>query len=483
MDPQKRWWKQAGYNQPLLHYTLMFGESHVIILDKDVVKYLLTSSYGKQDRRFARAIDIPKSVVPYGLVSVEGEEWMRHRQIIQPAFNTGFIRESLSACVPPKVQNLIRYWTQAAGREIDLSSHLSVLTLDIIGEVGFGHKFEGLESIKQWTESKDGVQEGLAKLKDPLVRAMNQAFEFDSLGIFLFLIGKASWNRVINPRNIALRWHLDKATDQVVANAKKNAAFSKASSSEKQKRRSLLHILLQARTANNASSYGDAVMSKHKPLTDVELRDEVKTFLLAGHETTSTWCYFAIYALCKFPEEQKKVYQEVQQHVEGNGAIEDLDLATIEQMEYLDAFLLEVLRLYPPAELFIRTNRYEEQIAGYTIPVGTRLVVSSHLMHRHPKYWEDPDKFKPERWIQKDPAAKEEFQNKIRFAYFPFSLGGRSCIGQHFATVEAKLIMAPLIYSFAFQMADSQVDIVHELSCFITLRLKPDLRIVASPRP
>ena len=482
MDPQKRWWKKAGYDQPLLHYTLVFGRSNLIVLDKEIVQYILTSPYGKKDCRFAKAMDIAKTMVEYGLVTLEGEDWMRHRQIIQPAFNTSFIRESLSASAPRRVQKLITYWTQAAGREIDVSSHLSALTLDIIGDVGFGHEFEGLESVKRWAENKDGMQEGLAELKDPFIRALIEVFKFDPLSMFFFVIGKANWSRVLNPRNIELRGHLDKATDQVIANARRGGASSDALSGAKQKRLSLLHLLLKAQEKSNEEINDDPVLAKHKPLTDIELRDEVKTFILAGHETTATWCYFAIYALCKFPDVQEKVYQEIQQYLGGNRTMEDLELDTIERMEYLDAFLSEVLRLYPPAGLFIRTNRYEEKIAGYTIPIGTRFVIPSHLLQRHPKYWKDPDTFQPERWIHKDPAAKEEFHDKIRFAYFPFSAGGRNCIGQRFATAEAKLIMAPLIYSFSFQLAPSQRYTEHAFSSFITMKLKPDLKIVATRR-
>jgi cytochrome P450 len=105
-------------------------------------------------------------------------------------------------------------------------------------------------------------------------------------------------------------------------------------------------------------------------------------------------------------------------------------------------------------------------------------LISPYLLHRHPKYWDDPDEFKPERWLEKG----EEFMSRIRFAFLPFSAGGRNCIGQRFATMEAKLIMAELIRSFVFQIAPSQAKTKFEISNLIVMRTKPSLKVVVKSR-
>jgi cytochrome P450 len=103
-------------------------------------------------------------------------------------------------------------------------------------------------------------------------------------------------------------------------------------------------------------------------------------------------------------------------------------------------------------------------------------------LHRHPKYWKDPESFQPERWIHKDDAAHEEFMAKIRFVYIPFSVGSRVCIGQRFATIEAKLILVSLIQAFSFQIAPSQRDTDFTFTNLITMKTKPELKVSVKSR-
>mmetsp|Transcript_34479 Transcript_34479/g.83650 ORF Transcript_34479/g.83650 Transcript_34479/m.83650 type:complete len:153 (-) Transcript_34479:296-754(-) len=126
-------------------------------------------------------------------------------------------------------------------------------------------------------------------------------------------------------------------------------------------------------------------------------------------------------------------------------------------------------------------GRYSNEtvtLAGKEIPPNTRIVLSTYVLGRHPKYWDDPNDFKPERWLDKS----EEFSARIRFAFFPFSAGGRNCIGQRFATMEAKLIMAELIRSFVFNLAPSLKGTKFELSNMVVMRPKPDLKVVIKSR-
>jgi cytochrome P450 len=500
LAPHKRWWKEVGFDAPLIYYSGSLGKKSVLILDKMILKEILTSSYGKQEPRFMKIVDLLKNIIGMGLVNLQGKEWMRHRQMIQPAFHTGFLKASLSRSVPPKMQNLIQYWAATQGREIDLNSHLSALTLDIIGDVAFGHDFGGLESVKQWAERDDGQDTSeLAELDDPLMKALSQSLKLDFITVVLFIIGKAGWNRYLNPKTIRTGWLLNKAVNQVIQHARddKNTTntgttFDNKKSIDKQK--SLLQVLLEANDNENAQNNNPVVdnnnkssSSKTKSLTNEELRDEVKTFVMAGHETTSTWLLWALYALSKFPDIQEKVYQDILAH---SGGISDdmssvdlnLNMDAIEQMDYLSAFLNEVLRLYPPVGMFARRNRHQENFGGYIIPPQTRLVISPHLIHRHPHYWDDPDTFQPERWIHDNAEEKDKFNERIRFAFLPFSAGGRNCIGEKFATVEAKLILVHMVRAFILQIAPSQRDTEHEFTSFITMKAKPGLKISVKSR-
>jgi cytochrome P450 len=506
MQPHKRWWKQIGYDIPMLHYTSFMGGSSVIILDKDIVKEILTAPAAKNDYRFGKDGKFIANKIGDGLVSLQGAHWMRHRQIIQPAFQSNAIKEALTASVPPLVSKFVEHWRLAIDNnnnnnnnnknkegtpsEIDLASHLSALTLDVIGQVAFSHEFEALESVKQWAKqwannqesSGDGSSKQLAQLDDPFVKAMLGMFKSTVLGTVIFLTGSTWADKYLNPTTRLLRRHLDDAVDAIVENARKN------NYSERPK--SLLQLLLQAEENNDAagaaasSSSGGSTRSDRR-LSNVELRDEMKTFIMAGHETTSTLCYWAIYALATLPDIQDRVYQEISQYAKksgNNNKEEPLDLETVEEMEYFTAFLNEVQRMYPPVGMITRLTCFKENLAGYQIPAHTRLVISPHLLHRHPNYWKDPESFQPERWIHKDDATRKEFMELTRFAYIPFSAGGRNCIGQRFATIEAKLILVSLIRAFIFQVAPSQRDTEFAFTNIITMKTKPGLKVCVKSR-
>lgn len=138
----------------------------------------------------------------------------------------------------------------------------------------------------------------------------------------------------------------------------------------------------------------------------------------------------------------------------------------------------EVLRMYPPAGFFARVNVGPETLGGVTFPPNTRFCLSSQIMHRHPKHWDDPETFQPERWINVSDSENE----RRRFAFFPFSLGGRNCIGQYFATIEAEMIVAAIVRSFRIEIAPSQTDIEHTFTAAVTMKSKPRLKIAVFPR-
>jgi cytochrome P450 len=480
-EPSKRWWKEAGYDVPMLHYTSVMGFSYLLILDKEIAREILSAPAGKKDYRFGRDGRFLASKIGEGLISLQGPQWMRHRQIIQPAFQARAVKEALTASVPPLVSKFIEYWSMAINnnkeeppREIDLASHLSALTLDVIGQVAFSHEFHAIESVKQWANNQNIGDDKLDEVDDPFIKAMSETFKYSVLGTVTFLSGTFWVDKYLNPRNTVLRRHLDGAVDAIVENARNN------NSSERPK--SLLQFLLQAEENHtDATSSRTSSVSSNRTLNNAELRDEMKTFIIAGHGTTQTLLYWAIYAMAKLPDIQERVYQDIS-HTKKKGEQEPLDLETVEEMEYFNAFLNEVQRMYPAVGTISRETCFEEKFAGYQIPARTNLFISPYLLHRHPKYWKDPESFQPERWIHKDNAAHEEFMAKIRFAFIPFSVGSRVCIGQRFATIEAKLILVSLVQAFSFQIAPSQRDTEFTLTRFITTKTKPLLKVSVKSR-
>jgi cytochrome P450 len=176
-QPSTRWWKQAGYDVPMLHYTHVMGASYLLILDKHIAKEILTAPAGKNDYRFGRDGRFLANKIGEGWVSLQGAQWMRHRQIIQPAFQTNAMKEALTASVPPLVSRFVEYWSMAidnkegAPREINLASHLSALTLDVIGQVAFSHEFQAIGGVKQWANNQN-IGDG--KLDESMIHSSRQ---------------------------------------------------------------------------------------------------------------------------------------------------------------------------------------------------------------------------------------------------------------------------------------------------------------------
>jgi cytochrome P450 len=173
-------------------------------------------------------------------------------------------------------------------------------------------------------------------------------------------------------------------------------------------------------------------------MTDRQLRDEIMTFLLAGHETTAVALSWTWYLLSEHPQVAQKLRQELN-HVLGGCTPQLEDLA---RLPYTDKVVKESMRLYPPAWSLARTTAKEMEIAGYRLPVGANVVMSPWIVQRDPRFFKDPDQFNPDRW------TAQATQQLPRFAYFPFGGGPRLCIGASFAMMEANLLVATIAQRF-----------------------------------
>ena len=486
LQPHKIWWKEiVGYDAPVMRYSKFLGDNMIVVLDPEIIKDILMAPVTKNNARFYKPyVKGPlTAIIGNGLVTLEGEEWMQHRRLIQPAFSLSFLKDALGECVPEKVAAFLQYWIDAGSdHEIDVSLHLSALTLDVIGEAGFSYNCNGLADMKSWAAEAVKMQEKVKggestspQLSDPLITSMNALLTPDIRRLILYILGLGKLDPIFNTKTIRVQSAMNNTIDNIIAMAKQKQqqqSNTGESSGKVESTKSLLALLLQ-NEQDSDSTGGDS--KKPAVLSDLELRDEIKTFLFAGHETTSTWCTWAMFALAKYPDVQEKLYQDVMLHAPKD-IIDNISLDQVDSMEYLAVFLQEVLRLYPPVGLTLRNNRYEEKIAGYTIPKDTTLCVPVHLMHRHPKYWEDPELFSPERWM------KCGGMDNRGFTFLPFGAGGHNCIGYRFATYEAKLIMAHMVRALRIEIAPSQRDVEHTFTSSVTMKAKPGLKVVVKPR-
>ena len=197
-------------------------------------------------------------------------------------------------------------------------------------------------------------------------------------------------------------------------------------------------------------------------MTDRQLRDEVITFMLAGHETTANMMTWAHYSLGQHPHVALKLEAEIDQQLQGRLP----QMNDIRSLKYTYAVLSETLRLYPSAFMFSRRALIADQIGDHRIKKGEIVIVPPFYVHRHPDFWTEPARFDPQRFL--DVTAKRH-----RFAYTPFGGGPRQCIGNHFAMLEGVLTLARIVQQFRIEATGDEV-----ISAKMGATLRPDKPIL-----
>ncbi|KAK9744567.1 Cytochrome P450 [Popillia japonica] len=195
----------------------------------------------------------------------------------------------------------------------------------------------------------------------------------------------------------------------------------------RKKRKSFLDMLLEA------SKDGQV-------LTDQDIGEEVDTFMFEGHDTTTAGMCWSLFLLGNYPEIQEKLYEEVSSVLGANST--PTSIADLHEMKYLECCVKEALRLYPSVPFIIRRLEQEITLDGHKIPAGVQTLLHIYVLHRTAKYYPEPDKFNPDRFLP------ENCQGRHPYAYIPFSAGPRNCIGQKFAMYEEKTILASIIKNF-----------------------------------
>ena len=214
----------------------------------------------------------------------------------------------------------------------------------------------------------------------------------------------------------------------------------------------LLSMLLAARDAET----GEA-------MSDQQLRDEVMTLLLAGHETTSNTLNWIWYLLGKNPPVERRLHAELDEVLGGRVATVD----DLPKLRYTMMVVQESMRLYPAVWGIGRTPLQDDEIAGYHIPAGSSIILSQYVVHRHPDFWDQPEGFDPERFSGHPPAA-----------YFPFGGGPRVCIGNNFALIEARLILATMAQRYRLQLVPGHPVVPDPV---VTLRPRDGVRVTLRP--
>lgn len=398
----------------------------VAVFSAEAVRHVLQANAKNYSKR-TRATAKMSLFLGKGLVTSDGELWRRQRRIAAPAFHKQRI-EGFAGTMVRATSEMLDRWTGARG-VVDVDRAMMALTMRIASETLLGRDLSG---------DADAVGEALGFLTVNTNRRITRLVDLPLA--------------VPTPENLRYRRAVKVVDDLLIGLV-----------AERRKRpteaHDLLGMLLDARDDETGEGMSDA-----------QLRDEAITIFAAGHETTSNALSWTFLLLARHPEIAARLHDEVDV-VLGGRAPTVADLAALPLCKRV---LHESMRLYPPAWITDRRAEGDDEICGYHVRAGTRIFLSPWATHRHPRYWDDPEVFDPDRFT---PARSE---GRPAFAYFPFGGGPRICIGNGFAMMEAQIILAMVSQRFRLELAPGAA-VVPERG--ITLRPAPALPMVLRARP
>jgi unspecific monooxygenase len=393
-------WGQRAYEEDIIQGRF-FGHSSFILNAPDAIRHVLVDNYENYTRTPA-GFRVLRPMLGEGLLIAEGRAWKHQRRTLAPAFTP----RAVSTLVPHMLaatDETIAKLKEASGAPVDLREAMQRMTLEIAGRTMFS-----FEMSRRGATLRDFVMEYGSRLARPH---------------FLDLLLPLSWP---SPQDFSRARFRKRWTSFIAMLMAERRASGK---NEGAPPRDLFDLLVAARDPESGQAFNDE-----------QLGDQVATMILAGHETTATALFWSLYLLALDPASQDALAAEVQ-GATVNGALD------IERLKFTRAVVDETMRLYPPAFLIARAAAGPDTVAGRPVKSKDVILIAPWLLHRHEKLWRDPNAFVPARFMPGAPPPD-------RFAYLPFGVGARVCIGAHFALVEATLALAKIIGAFRVELLD-----------------------------
>ena len=421
--------EQAGYEQLIVEHRTILGRNFLISDPAGVKRVLLDNAANYPKTRMERGAF--SAAFGDGLLSSDGPVWRAHRRIMAPAFDL----RSLQAYAPAMAEAsmaLVEEWHQAPdGRVVDIHQAMMQLALRIISRTMFSEGGDGMGAL--------------------VARATNEGFEALGFGLGDLVPGLRDLRMHSRARRMARIFaELDAAIHTLIDERENLGAAGPMD---------LLGRLIAARDEETGAG-----------LTRTEIRDQLVTIFIAGHETTAVAMSWIWYLLSQHPAEAARLHDELDR-VLGGRAPGHADLAAL---PYTRRVVEESMRLYPPAPgLSTRAVLEDDEVCGVRVPRGSTVDVAPWVIHRHQRLWDHPERFDPDRF------SPERSAGRPRFAYLPFGGGPRVCIGAALAMTETMLILASIAQHYRLRLApDQQVVLKHR----VTLRPRDGLKMVVERR-
>jgi cytochrome P450 len=396
-------WSQRAYEEDIIKGRF-FGHASFVLNTPDAIRHVLVDNYENYTRTPAGIRVLRPVLGDEGLLIAEGRAWKYQRRTLAPAFTP----RAVTTLVPhmiAAVDETIAELQGISSAPVDLREKMQRMTLEIAGRTMFSFGMG-----RHGAALRDFVMEYGERLARPHFFDLLLPLGWPSPQDFARARFRKRWTRFI-----------------AMLIAERRAAGK----NEGAPPRDLFDLMVEARDPETGEAF-----------SDVQLGDQVATMILAGHETTATALFWSLFLLALDPVTQGQLAAEVE-GASVNGALD------VERLKFTRAVVDETMRLYPPAFLIARAAAGPDTIAGMPVRKGDVILIAPWLLHRHEKLWRDPNAFMPSRFM---PGAAPP----DRFAYLPFGVGARVCIGAHFALTEATLALAKLIGAFRVELRDQQ---------------------------
>lgn len=399
-----------------------FGPQQVYLVSRpEWIEDILVKSAGKFGKGIA--LERAKALLGEGLLTASGQHHLKQRRTIQPLFH----RQHVQGFAAAMVRHAERWRDSVTpGAPLDVTKEMSRLTLGIVGETLFSSNVQG---------DVDEVQEALTDAVSNFAYAFIPGLNYVSkLPLPVFVKMRTARER------------LDRVIHRVIAERRSGGSgASEDAPLRTGGRTDLVSMLLAARDPENPNEGG---------MSDTQIRDEAMTIFLAGHETTANAMAWTWHLLGTAPEVEARLHAELAAVLAGR--IPGVD--DVPKLEWTRAVVSESMRLFPPAWTMGRRALESHTLGGYLIEKGALVIMSQWVVHRDPRWWNDPESFQPARWLPQSAtpvssaaaAGSASSASRPRYAYFPFGGGTRVCIGESFAWTEAILLLATIAQRLRF---------------------------------
>ncbi|KAI1301024.1 hypothetical protein EDD11_005860 [Mortierella claussenii] len=447
--PHREWIEQYG---GLVCYRGLFNTQRVLLADPKAIQHVFgTHSYNYP--KPSRVVQLLGQIIGRGVLLAEGDAHRRQRKMLNPAFSHKHIKEMVQIMAVPSAL-LAKMWEERVDEvgegnsiEFDVTADLGRATLDIIGLAGFGYDFKAL------TEPDNELSSAYRELfySSSNIIQLLRAFIPSYINI-PFKHNRRRQQAIQAIDRVSIKLIADKRAQALAKeNESKLRGQHEKTGEQEEDGKDLMSILVRGNEHVGSLEGGK--------LTDTELKDQILTFLAAGHETTSVTVTWMLHILSINPEVQQRMRNEFLSEIGRPTEDKTLSYDALNALPYLNACVKELLRFIPPVPTTSRVAAKDDNILGYDIPKGTQVFLSPAALHKLKSvYGEDAEEFKPERWMDPDSLKDRDFQTKTKFvtqemhwAYVPFLTGPRNCIGSKFALIETKILLYYLLINLEYR--------------------------------